>query len=307
MADQSQSLVDPDDFPALYRSADKTSLDAQRNFLIALRVRLGGLLGAAVGGVISLSTGTIELGGLISLVAFAIALAAELYTATARPDRTWYEGRAAAESAKTLTWRYVVRGESFEDVSDESADRKLLDDLGELLQDLDALQLSVPSDGGSQITPKMRQLRSQEFLARRDLYRNGRVVDQHGWYSRKSEWNKRRGHQWFIASIVFEFAGVIGGAMRAFGGLDVDLLGLLAAIAATIIAWVQAKQYETLATAYGVAALELASVASEVDAIASEENWGRFVDQAEEAISREHTLWRASRGLRIRPPGVRGT
>ena len=29
------------------------------------------------------------------------------------PLTTWYEGRAAAESAKTLAWRYMVRAEPF--------------------------------------------------------------------------------------------------------------------------------------------------------------------------------------------------
>ncbi|MGY1740068.1 MULTISPECIES: DUF4231 domain-containing protein [unclassified Blastococcus] len=305
MADpQSQTLLDPDDFPALYRSADTTSLEAQQNFLAALRVRLGGLLAATAGGVIAWSVGSIQVGGLISLVAFLIALAAELYTATVRPDRTWYEGRAAAESAKTLTWRYAVRGESFEDAADGTADRKFLAELNELLQDLDSLQLSVA--GGSQITQKMRHLRALDFDSRRAIYLHGRILDQHNWYSRKAKWNKKRAQQWFVASIVFEFAGVIGGALRAFGVLDVDLLGLLGGIAATIIAWVQAKQYQTLATAYAVTALELASVASEAEAVSSEETWGRFVGEAEEAISREHTLWRASRGIRIRQPRIRG-
>lgn len=305
MADASASLADPADFPALYRSADSTSLDAQRHFLVALRIRLGGLLVATVGGLISWSTGAIEVGGLVSLVAFVAALAAELYTAHVRPERAWYEGRAAAESVKTLTWRFVVRGESFEDVGDARAESKFIGEVREVLHDLDTLQLSVSAEAQSQITDKMRELRSLDFPARRALYINGRIRNQMSWYSDKAQWNKKRGHQWFIASLVFQFAGVVGAAARAFGDVNFDFLGLFAAIAATIIAWTQAKQYETLATAYGVTALELASVASEAEGIEAEAAWGTFVGQAEEAISREHTLWRASRGLRVRPPGGR--
>jgi hypothetical protein len=303
LADSSGSLTDPDDLPALYKIADRTSLDAQKRFLIALRVRLGGLLVASIGGVISWSLGDVQLGGLISLVAFVAAIAAEFYSAVARPDRAWYEGRAAAESAKTLTWRFIVRGESFENINDPQAEKKFIGELREILQDLEAVQLSVSDGVGSQVSQKMRDLRAQDFTARRGLYISGRIRNQQDWYTRKSAWNEKRGHRWFIASIVFEFAGVIAASARAFGGLEVDLLGVLAAVAATIIAWVQAKQYQTLATAYSVTALELASVASEAEAIDSEELWGEFVGQAEEAISREHTLWRASRGLRIRPPG----
>jgi SMODS and SLOG-associating 2TM effector domain 1 len=107
--------------------------------------------------------------------------------------------------------------------------------------------------------------------------------------------------RWVIATICCEFVGLVTGAAKAFGWIDVDLLGIFAAAAAVATAWLQAKQHQTLATAYGVTSQELASVASEVEALTDEQKWAHFVGQAEEAISREHTLWRASRGLRIPP------
>jgi hypothetical protein len=55
-----------------------------------------------------------------------------------------------------------------------------------------------------------------------------------------------------------------------------------------------------LSTASGVTSQELAAVASELEALTDERLWAQFVAEAEEAISREHTLWRASRGLRMR-------
>ena len=38
-----------------------------------------------------------------------------------------------------------------------------------------------------------------------------------------------------------------------------------------------------------------------VETLADEAMWAQFVDAAEEAISREHTLWRASLGIPVRP------
>lgn len=301
MAETLESLRDPEDFPALYKSADKTSLRAQARFLLALKVRLGGLLLAALGGAISWSAGSVQVGGLVALLAFLAALGSELYSAIARPDKAWYEGRAAAESVKTLAWRYAVRGESFEDAQDPETDSRFLADLGEILQDLDALELTVDDSMARQISEQMRLVRAQDFRIRRQLYLVGRIRDQQGWYARKAQFNADRSNQWLIAGIVAECLGVVGGALRAFGGLDIDLLGLFAAAAATIAAWVQAKQHQTLSTAYGVTAQELASVASEGEAVVDEGSWGRFVGEAEEAISREHTLWRASRGIRVRP------
>jgi hypothetical protein len=66
-------------------------------------VRLGALLVAAFDGGLTLTTaGDFQVGGGLAFVAFACALSAELYLATTNPLTTWYEGRAAAESAKTL-------------------------------------------------------------------------------------------------------------------------------------------------------------------------------------------------------------
>ena len=77
--------------------------------------------------------------------------------------------------------------------------------------------------------------------------------------------------------------------------LRIDLLGLAGAVIAAGAAWVQAKQHQTLANAYAVASQELAAISAQVDWASGEQEWAHFVDQAEEAISREHTLWRASR------------
>jgi hypothetical protein len=102
---------------------------------------------------------------------------------------------------------------------------------------------------------------------------------------------------------VLEIAGLLGGALKAFGWISFDLLGFLAASAGGAMAWIEGKQHRNLATAYGIASQELASIASELAMLNSEERWAAFVGQAEEAISREHTLWRASRGMsdRFRP------
>jgi uncharacterized membrane protein len=100
-----------------------------------------------------------------------------------------------------------------------------------------------------------------------------------------------------LVSIVLEIAGLIGGALKAFGWINFDLLGFLAAAAGCVMAWIEAKQHRNLATAYGIASQELASIATELPMVSSEERWAALVGQAEEAISREHTLWRASRGL----------
>jgi hypothetical protein len=285
------------DLPALYRSADRESERAQRSYLRSLRVRLGALLVAAFGGALTLTTpGGFQVGGGLAFLAFACALGAELFLATTSPLTTWYEGRAAAESAKTLAWRYMVRGEPFE-VDTPDVDKQFLAQTYSLLQDLQSIALGTAEPGAHQITDKMRRVRALDFNERRQVYLVDRIADQQRWYSQKARWNARRARVWVLISIVLEIAGLIGGALKAFGWISFDLLGFLAASAGVVVAWIEAKQHRNLATAYGIASQELASIASELPTVNSEERWAAFVSQAEEAISREHTLWRASRGL----------
>jgi SMODS and SLOG-associating 2TM effector domain 3/SMODS and SLOG-associating 2TM effector domain 1 len=284
------------DLPALYRSADRESERAQRSYLVSLRVRLGALLVAAFGGALTLTTAhDFQVGGGLAFVAFACALGAELFLATTNPLTTWYEGRAAAESAKTLAWRYMVRGEPFEVVSPD-VDKQFLAQTYSLLQDLRSISVATAEPGAHQITDKMRQVRGLDFDERRQVYLVDRIADQQRWYSEKARWNDRRARGWVLISIVLEIAGLVGGALKAFGWISFDLLGFLAASAGAVVAWIEAKQHRNLATAYGIASQELASIATELPTLNSEERWAAFVGQAEEAISREHTLLRASRG-----------
>ena len=87
--------------------------------------------------------------------------------------------------------------------------------------------------------------------------------------------------------------------MRIANVLTFDALWIIAAVAAGIASWAQTRQYGQTQRAYGIAAQELATIKAEA-ALTTEDDWPRFVAEAEEAISREHVLCRASRGLLVR-------
>ena len=287
----------PIDFPALFQSADEESRRAQKSYLRAFRFRLFALLAAAFGGALTLTTTEVEVGGWIAFVAFVCALGAELHIATTTPLKTWYEGRAVAESAKTLAWRYMVCGKPFTaQVAD--VDNQFLSQTFSLLQDLGSAPLGMGIVGGQQITDKMRYVRGLDLVQRQAIYLQGRIQDQQRWYAGRAKWNDGRARIFVLMSIILESAGVVFGALAILGWDDFDALGFLAAAAGTVTAWLEAKQHRNLATAYSIASQELAAAATELVMIKTEERWADFVGEAEEAISREHTLWRASRGLR---------
>jgi protein-S-isoprenylcysteine O-methyltransferase Ste14 len=288
-----------EDMPALFGAADATSLAGQRDFLRATKVRLGALLVAGLCGVF---VGLIEppdWAALAGVTAFVVAIVVELYLLFTKPERTWYEGRAAAESVKTLAWRYAVGGRPFA-VAEVDADKRFLSRLNEILTDLPDVSLVAGPEGGEQVTPAMRNLRAKPPVERRVAYRVGRIEDQRDWYRRKAKWNDERARRLRIVALVLEGVGILAGIVTVVGVVTADLLGIVAAAIAVVAAWMQTKQHETLARAYSVTTQELAAVRSDWEADRSEVEWAAFVDEAEEAISREHTLWRASRGVEAR-------
>jgi hypothetical protein len=77
---------------------------------------------------------------------------------------------------------------------------------------------------------------------------------------------------------------------------NVNVLGIAAALTVAAAAWLRTKDHEGLAEAYNVTARELAKVEQQGErGFASEQEWSEYVADAENAFSREHTLWLARR------------
>lgn len=302
-----ETAVSPseNDLPALYRVADRSSLEAQQWFLRATVFRLTALLGAAFFGLFEWTheRSPTDWAGVIAAICFFAALLVEIYLLKGKPERTWYEGRAAAESVKTLTWRYMMRADPFsveEPLSE--VDGRFLHRLSDVLGALKDIDLVTGQVVGEQISPTMRTIRASSLERRMSTYESSRVCEQQEWYMRKACWNRDRAVRWTQAMLSIEAAGIVAALLKAVGTIRGDVLGLVGAIVAAMTAWLQTKQHRTLAAAYGVTALELASVRSRIPHQRTEAEWAKFVSDAEEAFSREHTLWKASRG--VRPSGI---
>jgi hypothetical protein len=283
------------DLPALFRAADQASLDGQKSAVTRTAAYLALLVVAALGGAVTwtIADGDLSIGGLMSVIAFTASLFVGFTIVHLRPEERWYRGRAAAESVKTLAWRYAVGGDPFLSGAPD-ADvlfTRRLSDLIDALRDL-----GLPAvEGSEQITARMRSIRSSSLAERRIAYRQGRIEEQCAWYTRKARRNDRRGRAWATASGLLILAGLAAGLARTFTLLEVDLMGLAAATAAAAAAWAQMRQHRTLASSYGLAAQELGLTAALIGGVTEEREWSRAVSDAEDAISREHTTWLARR------------
>ena len=295
------SRLSDSDLPPLFRVADRSSMEAQKRFLRAMQIRLAALIGAAFFGLFvwKVNHSPIDWAGLLAVICFAAALIVEGYLLKWTPERTWYEGRAAAESVKTLAWRYVMGAEPFNtDQTTSDADNLFLRQVDDVLGVVKELDVAPDAGVGEQISDAMRGVRSKPLAERKLIYEEDRVAEQQGWYSQKAHWNRDRANRWTMALLVVEVLGIGAAMLKTIGAIEGDLLGFAGAIVAAITAWLQAKQHRTLAAAYSVTALELASVRSLIKHQHTESDWARFVSDAEDAFSREHTLWKASCGVR---------
>jgi hypothetical protein len=235
---------------------------------------------------------------LLAGVAFIAAAVLRLILLRTRPHRFWYDGRAAAESVKTLSWKYAVGGDPF--VIDETSARATFQEVvDDVFSSFDTLTFPANGDG-SKPTESMESTRTGPLDERRDLYARERIGDQQSWYCRKAAWNQRRARLWGIVVLLLQLVGATGAFLKGFGVVDIDIFGLAGAAVAAAAAWLETKQHHTIARAYRVAAEELDSIARLIPQQTEEASWARFVAEAEEAISREHTMWKAS--IRTREP-----
>lgn len=277
-----------DRFPDFYRRADKHSNRWQGRYLWSEKTQLASLFAAA-------AVAAIGLDALLIVVLFAVAVAAQILRLTLRADEKWWNGRAGAESAKTASWLYVVGGTPFQ-LNNSSADVELARRLTEIAAQVAKL-VPVPT-GEAHVTPEMRAMRARPLTDRIAAYQQERIRHQRDWYATKSQFNSARATWWSVGAITAQSGGLTFGIVAAVNDWPLDAVGLFSALGAAVVAWVAVKQYEVLARSYAVASAELGTIDVQIGGRNwDEDDWAAFVPEAEAAISREHTSWRASRAV----------
>lgn len=281
------------DLPALFKAADRKAAEEQKRFLRLQKTELILLVAAAVLSEPSWSSQNLNILALLGVACLLGAILARVYAAFTHPERVWYDARAVAESTKTLAWQYAVGGEAFR-IDDRRSKARFIDRLRALASRFEGLDIPAGGNSDAQITSAMEGLRQRDFAARRQVYRDNRVINQQQWYSQKANFNRTRARWWGRGLLGAEILATVLGLLRGLGTFDVDWAGIFAAAAAAILAWRQTKQHESLAEAYAVTSHDVAALAAKLDGV-SEEDWPTLVHDSEAAFSREHTVWLARR------------
>jgi hypothetical protein len=292
-----ENKLNEESFPALYQSADQASLTAQSNYYFALKSYLFLLVTATL---ISFYYSTDLIGALASVSLFLITLCILIWLKVEKPEDTWYNGRAVAESVKTRTWRWIMKAEPYDQIVPEEQSRKeFLSDLKSILDQNRSLSAHLQSEKatGDAISSQMSNIRNLSLGERLDIYKNERVKNQADWYAKKSLFNKRRAKQWFIVSVVLHAIAI---ALLLWRIAEPSLslpIEVVATGASAVLTWLQAKKHNELNSSYSLAAHEIILIKSEAESVSSEKSLSNFVISSESAFSREHTQWSARKNV----------
>jgi len=289
------AAITDEDLPAFFRASDAAAKEAQRRFLFWTALMLALSLVAAVFGTFAIGGGDFDWAGLVTLLGLACATFAAFWLVRTNPNRRWYDSRAAAESTKSLAWQYTVCGGDFGRGRDDSEVRAdLVDRLKAIRRQLEGAT-PLPLPHGDEITQRMNDIRASDLEARRSVYAKDRIRDQHRFYSDNAQKNEKWRKRWWSGSIVMQAFGLIGALLKMLGKLDIELAGIAITAAVAITAWSRTRAHEELAEAYAVTAHEVNEIGATINDVIGEEQWATYVANAEQAFSREHTLWRARR------------
>lgn len=279
-------------YPALYDAASKLSSSSQKTYLRLIKAEYVLLIVASI-----LSLNLYATSQYYALYAFVFILL--LFTVVSRtwqkPEQDWYKGRALAESIKTSCWRYCMKADPFgvED-SEEVSKEEFRIHLRGILEANRHIGDKIPPDSAAnnQITESMLATRMLSLESRVCFYRKHRILEQQTWYRDKAKTNRRLSKVWMIVAIAIYIAAIALILARiSYPEIKIWPIEPLIVTASTIVGWTQIKKFNELASSYTLTAYEIGLTIGVSKKIENEEDFSKFVVEAEQAFSREHTQW----------------
>jgi len=284
------------DYPTVVHYYENVSNVGQSRYLLFIRLELIVVVGAALLSdlIREISPTDLRLVGTVLLVLLGFGLGVQVVRLVRREDQSWFEGRAVAESAKTLTWRYMMKLPPFR--GETELEEEFMNRLQAVLQGCLVCQpMAVTS--AHEITQRMRDTRKYGWEKRREFYVASRLNDQVKWYKGKAKYNSKRSRQWLGLSITAQIVAILAAVVVMSTTHHWNFVALVTTVAASCVAWSQAKNFDELRESYRMANVELCQIKDEqISNAATEEEFLDAVVNSEGAISREHTMWAARSG-----------
>lgn len=294
------SELEKTDFPNYYLASDQLSLDSQSNYIIILSLDLIGMALASALAIYNYSS--VDSKQAIYVISGLLMLSSTVLTIilkTKKFEDSWYQGRALAESCKTLTWRFITCSELFEsNLTLDDARRNFLTRIQELQGEFSDMTGRMDAEllNSDVITNKMLDVRRLSTRERRDYYINYRIKDQKSWYSKKAKFNQRRYNLWFAIIIIVQIFAMLSTVFLIVKpASNWNLVGFFTTVSGCALSWLQVKQHQELKQAYTTTTQELNMILAMANNINTDDELSQFVLDSENAVSREHTLWLAQK------------
>lgn len=282
--------------PKSHTIADNISVAAQKEYLLLTKLQLLFLFLSIVFSIVSIFNKALIF---IVFLSMFFSIFTTILLKVRKKDRVWFDGRAVAESIKTLSWRFIMGAHPFpKSLSASDVEKKFNESIYEIFMERKNLSslLITSSDSPGYINSNMHNIRNLTTNQRLEIFLEERIKTQQNWYAAKCIYNRNRENLLFILSLVFQGAAFFYLILLINFNWNLNITAIFSALATIVITWLQVKQHQELAQAYGLAAQELDFILSLGAGIDTEDRLSEYVNESENAISREHTLWVARRG-----------
>lgn len=279
--------------PALYKASNCLSAKAQSEFYYLFGFSLVFLVIATLLSVFYISDVRFIY---LQIIVLVLSLACTGFIGYRLPEKTWYGGRALAESVKTISWRFMARAEPF-DGSEDVATLFFLKKLKDLISsNKEITQKAVHLTEGEEITSFMLDIRRSNLERRKEFYLSDRVNDQLAWYRSKAKSNLLKANIFLCLIISLSSIAVFSSVLRiSYPTVEHWPTDIFIALITSLLGWNQAKRYRELSASYSQTQHEINLIKQQLKLVATEEEFSLFIGDSENGFSREHTQWIARR------------
>ncbi|WP_440951588.1 DUF4231 domain-containing protein [Methanococcoides sp. FTZ1] len=232
------------------------------------------------------------------VIIFFIGIIIQLHYNKKQFERKWFEFRAVAESIKSLAWQYAAGCGNF--CEENNAEMLFLQQIKQIKETYKVNPDPKITSSGilDEKKQSMEKIRKMKWEEKREAYIKERIDDQITWYTDKAKLNKKYSTIYENIIIGLQFIVIFVGIVLVYTHVNgAPVLALVVTLITGIIGWSRSKQYAELVDPYQNAARELNEIRQEIELVEEELSFQRLVLNAEQAISREHTMWLVNRGL----------
>ncbi len=199
-------------------------------------------------------------------------------------DREWYKNRGFAESIKTLTWKWLMSKNKEEDF--KKSIRNFMEN--------SKILVGTNLDSSEIVTKKMKEINKFSDEDKFEYYKKARITEQKEWYRKKIKENKKKN---IIFSVIIGLLYISAAGCLLFNWkreiTSTSYYEVTVIVCSIFASWINAKKYSELVETYTITFNDIILLENEKINFETGLSFSDYIDNCENAFSREHTQWYA--------------